>query len=55
MEIVYCTHAGLSLPYPARNFWPELILLLIVAVVDGIRIFLCKSSIIITLIVNCME
>lgn len=32
-------YTGLALPYPTRNFWPELLLLLMLAGLDMIRIF----------------
>ena len=38
MSIIF--FAGIALPYPARNFWPEVILLFFLGAVDGIRVFL---------------
>ena len=37
--------SGLFFPYPARNFVPELLLLVLLAVLDGARIFMCKTTI----------
>ena len=36
---------GLALPFPARNFWTELLLLIVMSCVDLMRIFFGTSNI----------
>jgi transmembrane protein 216 len=40
VEIVLLFVKSLSFPYPARNLWPELILLIFLSILDATRIFL---------------
>lgn len=39
-ELVLFVYKGFVLPYPARNFWPELVLLFVVLGLDVVRLFM---------------
>ncbi|XP_003387222.1 PREDICTED: transmembrane protein 216-like [Amphimedon queenslandica] len=43
-EVGLICYKGLFFPYPTRNFVPELLLLVLIAALDGARIFMCMKG-----------